>query len=168
MDIDIRVGPLVDRVRCAGAVAEGTLAARSGQRKVLEIALTGVVVRHGTVVGIGDNVDRSLLHNGVLDEGKGGHIARDLVCVRAAEDQHGSSRFLALEHVDWRIAVGAFKSVEPFGKHLHLGNAGSPFGHRQLTRRKKVHARIGHDGHSKHQAEAGRDRILFHFSLLLT
>ena len=168
MDIDIRVGPLVDRVRCAGAVAEGTLAARSGQRKVLEIALAGVVVRHGAVVGIGDNVDRSLLHNGVLDEGKGGHIAGDLICVRAAEDQHGAAWLFALKHVDRRIAVGALKSVEPFRKHLHLGNTGSPFGQRQLACRKKVHTRIDHDGHGKHQAEAGRDRILFHFSLLLT
>ena len=168
MDIDIRVGPLVDRVRCAGAVAEGTLAARSGQRKVLKIALAGVVVRHGAVVGIGDNIDRSLLHNGVLDEGKGGHIAGDLVGMRAAEDQHGAARLFALEYIDRRVAIGAIKAIKPIGKHFDLGDAGAPFGQRQLARRKEIQPCVNHDRHRKCQTEAGRDRILFHFSPPLT
>ena len=88
--------------------------------------------------------------------------------MRAAEDQHGAARLFALEYIDRRVAIGAIKAIKPIGKHFDLGDAGAPFGQRQLACRKKVHARIGHDGHSKHQAEAGRDRILFHFSLPLT
>ena len=122
----------------------------------MEIALAGVVVGHGAVVGVGDHVDGALLHHSGLDEGEGGHIAGDLIGVGSAQHQHLAAGLLALEHIDPGVAVCILQAGKPVGKQLDVGHARSLLRPGDVTGGHEVHAGVDHNGHRKGPARGPR------------
>ena len=138
--IDVRIRPLVDRIRGSGAEAECAGPALGLQCEILHIALAGVVVGHAAAVGIRDDKDGTLIYLGILNESERGHKTGRLISVRAAKDQHLSAGFTALKDIDRRIGMSAFEPLEPVGEHLDLRDAGALYRHGQLAGFEEVRA----------------------------
>ena len=63
----------------------------------------GVVVRKGTVVGSGNNIQRSCLYFCIFYKQDRSHMTAQLICVCTAEDQAAASLLLPLKHINLSI-----------------------------------------------------------------
>jgi len=106
VEIDQRIGPLVNRVHSAGAVPERPLSFSKGDRVLLRICLHGIRAGVSSPGGLRDNDDTALSDGGMLNDDDAGEKPRRLVRVDAAKHNKGPARLLPLKDVDRRLAAG--------------------------------------------------------------
>ena len=155
VDVDLRVGPLVDGVGGPGAEAEPALPVGGVDGKAHGGPLLGVSAGEGAVVGPRDDVQGARLRLGVLNEQDGGHQAGRLIGVGAPQHQHGVPLLLPLQHIDLRVSGGSLQTGIPVGQHLDLCHSGAGVDGLHLPHGEELAGQIHDGGGGQSQQDQG-------------
>ena len=164
--IDIRIGPLMDRIGRSGTMSERSdLTGRRRQMDFGRMSFLRIVVRRAAGVRPRNNIQRAFLRHGVFNEKHCRHVRGHLVGVRSAENQRRRAFLFPLHDIHFRITGRILELGEIVAEHFDFRNARTADNHVLFPHRQKSGARYHTGCDDGNGANHGDDLIFFHLHI---